>query len=135
MPAIFFVASEAAAAQVTLNHDLPPGDVIECGGVDTLKLSTLWSIMDHTDWDPAMLRAFSEMKSTRSEWTYGMPADLTQKLASLAGDDLVRVSEAWSATDEMACSPAEAQELLRDLAPLARRALQTQRQLFVYTSL
>ena len=135
MPTIFFTAAEAAAAQLDLNHDLPPEDVHECGGVDVLKLSTLWAIIDGRDWDPAIIRAFGQIKSTNSEWTYSIPADLTQKIASVEGVELERVTKAWSATDEMACSPGDAMALLSDIARVARRALETQRQLFLYTCL
>jgi len=135
MPAIFFAASEAVAAEMGLNNDLPPEDVHECGGVDVLKLSTLSAIMDGKAWDPAVMRAFGKIKSTDREWIYSIPADLVQKIASVEGAERERVAKEWSATEEMACSPADATSLLSDIAPVARRALETHRQLFLYTCL
>ncbi|MEO6754933.1 MAG: hypothetical protein ABIP85_24430, partial [Chthoniobacteraceae bacterium] len=135
MPAIFFTASEDDAARVELNHNLPSDDVVELGGVDTLKLSMLWAIIDGKEWDVDSLDAFKELKATDSEWTHRLPEELTQKIERLKGLELERVAREWSATEEMGCSPAEGKELLMEISVAARRAIQTQRGLFLYTCL
>jgi hypothetical protein len=135
MPAIFFAASEAEATAMELNHDLPPEDVVELGGVDTLKMSMLWAIIDRKIWDVKLMDAFRSVRSTESEWTDAIPDDLTQKIAGQEGAELERVAEQWSATQEMGCSPAEARDLLQEIAGVARRSIDTHRELFLYTCL
>lgn len=135
MPAIFFTASDDEAAKVELNHSLPPDDVVEFGGVDTLKLSTLWAIIAGKEWDVSSMAEFKTLKSTDSEWTHRLPDELTQKIATIHGMELERVAKEWSATEEMGCSPAEAKELLMESSGAARRAIQTQQGLFLYTCL
>jgi hypothetical protein len=135
MPAIFFTASDADAADVELNHKLPPEDVVELGGVDTLMLSTLWAIIERREWDVSMMDSFRELKSTDSEWTNSIPGELTKKIEALEGAELSRVAEAWAATEEMGCSPTEAKDLLIEIASAARRAIQTSRDLYLYTCL
>ena len=135
LPSIFFTASEAEATSLELNHNLPPEDVVELGGIDTLKLSMLWAIFNRNEWDVGLMDAFKELKTTDSEWTHTIPVELTQKLAAMDGAELDRVAKDWSATEEMQCSPADAKDLLREIAALAQRAIQTQRDLFLYTCL
>jgi hypothetical protein len=135
LPAIFFSASEYEAAEVELNHNLPPEDVVELGSIDTLKLSMLWAIIDGKEWDVDSMDIFKELKSTESEWTHRLPDELTHKIAKLEDPELARVATEWSTTEEMGCRPAEAREALIEISAAARRAIQTRRGLFLYTCL
>ena len=135
MPSIFFTASDSEAAEFELNHNLPPDDVVELGSVDTLVLSVLWAIIDNKEWDVDSMAKFKALKSTDSEWTHRLPDELTQKIANIQGVERERVAKEWSATEEMRCTPTEAEELFMEIASAARRAIQTQRGLFLYTCL
>jgi hypothetical protein len=135
MPAIFSTASEDQAAEVELNHSLPPDDVLERANVDTLKLSMLWAIIDDREWDVDLMDMFKDVKSTQSEWTHRVPNELTHKIAGIEDPELGRVASELSTTEEMSCSPTEAKELLMEIASIAQRAIQTQRALFLYTCL
>jgi hypothetical protein len=135
MPAIFFVASESVAQGVHLNHTLPPEDVAELSGVDTLKMSTLWAIIDGKPWDVELMDEFQEIYTTDSEWLYRIPDDLTKKLAVLDDSRIEQVASAWAKTDEMLCKPAEAVELFNIIAEIAKRSIQTSRSFYLYVSL
>ena len=135
MPAIFFTAADAVAKTVHLNHTLPQEDVAELSSVDTLKMSTLWAIIDEEPWDVKLMDAFDEIYATKEEWLYRIPEALTKKVALLDDSKLDRVSKAWAATDEMLCEPSEAAELFRLIAEVAARSIHTHRSLFLYTSL
>ena len=135
MPAIFFTASDAAAKTMHLNHTFPQDDVAELSSVDTLKMSTLWAIIDAEPWDEKLLDEFEEIYTTEEEWLYRIPVALTKKIALLDDSELIRVSEGWAATDEMLCEPSEAAELFRNIATVAARSTLTHRGFFLYTSL
>ena len=93
MPAIFFTADAATAKAFHLNHKLPASDVAELSSVDTLKMSTLWAILDGKPWNVNSLDAFDEIYATESEWLYRVPDTLTQKIAILDDSRLERVSQ------------------------------------------
>src|SRR5262249_26503805 len=98
-------------------------------------LSMLWAIMGGKEWDVDLMAEFKTLKSTDSEWTNRLPDELTQNIAGIQGAELERVAQEWSATEEMGCSSAEAKELLIEISGAARRSIQTQRGLFLYTCL
>lgn len=135
LPSIFFTATEAVAKDTHLNHDLPREDVEELGGIDTLKMSTLWAIIEEKTWDVNSMDSFQEVYSTEDEWMYRIPDELTKKLALLDDSKLARVSKEWAATDEMMCQPAEAEEVFRAIAKIAARSILTHRNFYLYTSL
>ncbi len=135
LPSIFFIADEATAKRMELNHALPGADVAEMGAIDTLKMSTLWAVIDRVPWQVESMDAFAEVFARESEWLYRVPGELTRKIAALSSDERSRVMQEWSATEEMACSPSEADEAFRMIADIARRAIETKRPLFLYTSL
>ena len=135
MPSIFFAAADSVAKNTHLNHSLPEEDVAELNAIDTLKLSTLWAIIDEKTWDVDSMDAFQELYSAESEWMHLIPDELTQKIAFLDDAKLTRVSKEWAATDEMACQPEEAREVFRAIAKIAARAIQTHRKFYLYTSL
>jgi hypothetical protein len=135
MPAIFFTSTEVVAKTVHLNHALPREDVAELSSIDTLKMSTLWAILDEAEWDVKLMDAFEEIYALEEEWLHRIPDALTKKIALLDDAKLDRVSKAWAATDEMLCEPSEAAELFRIIAAVAARSIHTHRGFFLYTSL
>jgi CRP-like cAMP-binding protein len=135
LPSIFVTADEAAAKRMELNHALPGDDVAEMGGIDTLKMSTLWAIIDRAAWQVESMDAFTEVFARESEWLHRVPDELTRKVAALPSDERPRVMREWSATEEMACSPPEADEAFQMIAEIAQRSIETKRPLFLYTSL
>jgi len=135
MPAICFTASEEVAKSVHLNHTLPQEDVAELSSVDTLKLSTLWAIIDDQPWDVKSMDEFGEIYSTENEWLHRIPDALTKKLAGLEASSIEQVSKPWAETEEIMCEPSEAAELIRIIGGVARRSMDTHRALYLYTSL
>jgi len=116
MPAIFFVSDRATAEQFRLNHSLPPENVAERAAVDTLKLSTLWTIIESSNDDPVeLMDRFTEIRSTDEEWTNQIPDELVSRLAGATGSDLRAAAASWIQTDEMiGCDVSEAVDLLTD---------------------
>jgi hypothetical protein len=99
LPSIFVTADEAAAKRMELNHALPGDDVAEMGGIDTLKMSTLWAIIDRAAWQVESMDAFTEVFARESEWLHRVPDELTRKVAALPSDERPRVMREWSATE------------------------------------
>ena len=137
MPAIFFVSDRPTAERLELNHTLPPEDVSEWKSLDTLTLSTLWTIMNGSDDDPvALMDRFAEIRSSEEEWTYQIPDELVSILARATPSELNGATERWVQTEEMSgWSPSDGLEVLTDVQRVARRAQQLQKPLFLYTSL
>ena len=137
MPAIFFVSDRTTAGQVSLNHSLPPQDVAERSFVDTLKLSTLWTIMAGSNDDPIeLMDQFPEIRSTDEEWTNEIPEDLVTLLSTATDSDLKSAAMRWIETDEMlGYETLEAVDLLIDVRRVARRAREAKQPLFLYLSL
>jgi hypothetical protein len=137
MPAIFFVSDRAAAEQVRLNHSLTPENVAERASVDTLKLSTLWTIMAGSNDDPVeLIDRFTEIRSSDEEWTNEIPEEFVTRLATATDSDLQSAATRWIETDEMVgCDVSDAMDLLTDVRRVARRAQQTQQPMFLYASL
>jgi hypothetical protein len=137
MPAIFFVSDRATADQVRLNHSLPPENVAEQTSVDTLKLSTLWTIMAGSADDPVeLMDRFTDIRSSEEEWTNEIPEHLVTLLATATDSDLKSAATRWIETDEMAgCDVSDAMDLLIDVRRIARRAQQVRQPMFLYASL
>jgi hypothetical protein len=135
LPSIFFTADEATAKGMKLNHTLPSDDVAEMGAIDTLKMSTLWAIIDEVPWQEESMDAFAEVFARESEWLHRVPDELTRKIATLSSADRARVMQEWSSTEEMACAAAEADEVFQMIAEVAQRAGESKRPLFLYTCL
>ena len=137
MPAIFFVADRTTAEQVRLNHSLPKESVAEWGSVDTLKLSTLWTILTGGSEDPVeLMDRFTEVRSSEEEWTHQIPEELVIRLATASPSELSGAAERWVQTEEMSgWSASDGLEVLTDVQRVARRAQQLQQPLFLYTSL
>jgi hypothetical protein len=137
MPAIFFVADPATAAKVRLNHALPPENVAERALMDTLKLSTLWTILAGTNEDPVeLMDKFTQIYSTSEEWIHQIPGELVSQLASATDSHIQAAASRWVQTDEMlGCEASEAVDLLSDVRRVARRSQELRQPLFLYASL
>ncbi len=137
MPAIFFVSDRATAEQVELNHSLPPENVAERSLMDTLKLSTLWTIMSGSEDDPVeLMDRFTDIRSSDEEWTNQIPDELVTLLAAATDLEIRDAAARWIQTDEMMGSNAsEAIDLLADVQRVARRAVELRQPLFLYMSL
>ena len=67
MPSIFFVTTEERAETFTINHPFPPEDVFECSFMEPLKISMLWAILTHEEWQQEMVDLFPDVVETEDE--------------------------------------------------------------------
>jgi hypothetical protein len=137
MPAIFFVSDRVTAECVRLNHALTPENVAERSSMDTLKLSTLWTIMAKSHDDPVeLMDQFTKIRSSDGEWTNEIPQEFVTRLATATDSDLQSAATRWITTDEMeGCDVSDAMDLLIDVRRVASRAQQTRQPMFLYASL
>ncbi|MDQ8188539.1 hypothetical protein [Pelagicoccus sp. SDUM812002] len=132
IPSIFYVSTEDQASEMEMNHDLAQEDVAELGGIDTLKLSTLYAIAIKREWDVDLMDTFSEVRTSDSEWIYEIPKEFTKELE---GTDLDAASAEWAETEEMACEPEDAKYVIDVLLRMAKRSEETGKPLYIYTTL
>src|SRR5262249_10868181 len=109
----------------------------ERASVDTLKLSTLWTIIAASNDDPVeLMDRFAEIRSADEEWTNEIPEEFVTRLATATDSDLQAAATRWIETDEMVgCDVSDAMDLLIDVRRIARRAQQTRQPMFLYASL
>jgi len=111
---------------------------IESKDIDLLKIATLHSVLTSQNFDEAMEEyAPVYTASEDGPWVTLFPEDAVEKLSELNEDALYLVAEELAATEEFEISgwPAEAvQDLLTELAELARVAVEEGKSLFVWIS-
>lgn len=94
-----------------------------------LELSMLWSIMRGTEWDVALMGEFTCLlqKDGGEVLIYRLPAGMIADLARLTPQQIAELSPKWAATEELGWPAEAANEVMQDLANLARRATETAR--------
>ena len=107
---------------------------VELGGLTNLEFETLWAILENDEWN-AGKHALIEVVSTKSSWTYQFPAPFVAKLQVIDQIAIRSAAESWSATEEMAASPADVLPIINALVDLARSAAAKNQGLFLWTSL
>ena len=125
----FFVSTPEQAIQyassieahVALKATLQP---FETNGLTPLELGTLWAILAGTEYD-AKKHALEDVRwGERNEsWLFRIPEALVGLLASMNQHSLDSVSETWSETEELQCSPRDVQPVLTALRDLADRQM------------
>ena len=123
----FFVSTPEQATQyassieahVALKATLQP---FETNGLTPLELGTLWAMLAGTEYD-AKKHALEDVRwGERNEsWLFRIPEALVGLLAALNQHSLDSVSETWSETEELQCSPRDVQPVLTALRDLADR--------------
>jgi hypothetical protein len=103
-------------------------------GLTNLEFETLWAILEDAQWD-VKRHALLEIASTESTWTFQFPAPYVAKLRATDQKKIREAAELWSATEEVAASPADVLPVIEALVELARNAAAKGEDLFLWTSL
>ena len=103
-------------------------------GMTPLEVSMLWSIMQGTEWDVALMDEFPCLLQIGGgeHLIHKFPAEMVSELSKLSPDRAATVSAAWAATEELRCSPEDIRPTVDDMVRLAGRALESGRSMFLW---
>ena len=140
-----FVATppEAAVYEETLLRDIAAAeerfDPAHFRGLTDLNFSILWAILSEEEWD---LRKHAlttiKLEEPGETWLFQFPLPLCEKLAALSDDEVLEVSHAWAATEELALDRWTIDDIVpvvERLRDLSKRAVSSEDALFLWGSL
>jgi hypothetical protein len=108
-------------------------EVVMFKGLTDLEFGTLWAIINGAEFDHDK-HAFEVLTSPGETWLGRFPTPFVQKLAALNPAQIKKIAAPWAATEELQWAPAEAEEVLVELARLAKLAGSTSKGLFCWGS-
>src|SRR4051794_30941380 len=97
---------EAASINAAGGNHLKRWACLESKGIDTIKLSTLWQILNNQPLDGIdagaqfMMDGLLDQRSDEGPWLYLLPDALVAAVAALDEDAEESVSEKWAETEE-----------------------------------
>jgi hypothetical protein len=97
-----FVVADDSDAQ-KLGDKLEAFDPIDAKGLGQIEMGTLYAILSDTEYDESFLvddESFAYTASDDGPWVQRVPEDMVRRLAAMTDDDLPRIAEAWSETEE-----------------------------------
>lgn len=102
--------------------------------VSPLELSMLWAIMRGVDWDVSLMDEFSCVfqKDDGERLIHKLPAAMLVDLAELSDERTSVLAPKWAAVEELRWPSIAAYEVISDLAKLARRAIESDRGVFLW---
>jgi hypothetical protein len=133
----FFISENGQAASYDGSKGWPADDRAEWKGMTTLELTTLWAIVEDRNWEVERLDAFENILTANGghQLTERIPDDLVHALSSLQPSALDSIAERWVETEELSdWSSSEGREVLDSLVRLSRRAVETQRNLYIWSA-
>lgn len=133
MSSHFFLAGRASTTPPNESSQSPREDGANYLGITPLELSTLWAIIERTEWDVKMMRLFPIVTavSVGDQIVHEIPVTIVQRLAGLDVAEIARVAQAWTSTVEMSLRGDETGAIVTELSRLAARSLSTQRGFFL----
>jgi hypothetical protein len=114
---------------------------LECKGLDPIMLAALWTVLqggdlhDHMD---SITRPALLAPGDPDDWLYQLPDGLVSALEPLPASTVVEVASQWSKVEEFKASNWRAddgREVLLVLTELARKAINSQRSMYLWVSL
>lgn len=131
---------EALAYESTTTQDrdarLKRFSPVEFKGLTSLEFGTLWAILANEEWDVEkhMLIdvAFGEGNES---WLHQFQDEYVRLLSKLDGNAVSSAAEAWSKTEELACSGDDVRPVVEALVHLSKEAIATNKGLYMWGSL
>lgn len=132
----FFVSEPARAKDYLISRrDFADDDQSGWECITPAELSTLYAIVDGCEWSRSLLESFVLIAATEGnrQEIYGFPRTFVERFARLTAAEVETATTAWAQTEEMNCAEAAARPVIEDLVILSKKALATQRSLYLWT--
>lgn len=113
--------------QQALKYDATP-DIFshrrQYGRFTALELSTLWAIMQGTEWDLVLMDAFPALLVVDGgeRLVHRLPEPMIEALAKMTKEEILTSSEKWASSAELRCKPSDVQPIIEGLVQLSREA-------------
>jgi hypothetical protein len=129
-----YISRDTEAVGYNANPNLPASDRSQFKGITALELSTLWSIMRSIEWEVSTLREFEYLlqKDGGERVIQRLPVAMVAELARLTAEQIQTIAPKWAATDEMQWPPDSARQVIEEIASLARRAVESGRNVYLW---
>jgi hypothetical protein len=131
--ASFFVARDGVAHQIVSNPRLFEPDCVDYMRITIAELSTLWAVLQGVDGDTDLMDEFDVVfEEDEGECVIQrLPAGMVAALADLSSDQIESIARKWGDADDI--EPHEtAPGIVGDLVRLARRALETRQNVYLF---
>lgn len=97
---------------------------VEYGGLTSLELEILWSLLAASEWDPDVHALVDETPpGSEGTWLFRIPDAFVELLASATPDALHTATTEWAATEELNCDAADLVPVASELQAIARLAV------------
>jgi len=126
-----YISSDGEA----LSYDASPEQFterVQYKRISPLELSTLWAIIRDVEWDSLEEPACVLIEDEGERLIHRLPSAMVSDLARLTPDQIGLVSEKWGETEELDWPPGEARPVVEDLVRLARRAIESGRNVYLW---
>lgn len=126
-----------AREQDALAYDSDPesfADRTQIRGVTTLELSMLGAFLRGVEWDVALMDQFICLfeQGVEERSIYKLPVAMVADLAALSPTRIETVTPQWAGIEELGWTTSEAQPVIEDLVRLARLAIESRRNMYLW---
>ena len=129
---IYLAKTDAEAVK----YDAAPGgftDSLQYKGITELQLSTLWASVLGVKWELKLMKPFFHTNGGE-RLICRLPAAMLNDLVKLTSKHVSGAADKWAATSEMRCKPSDALTIVEGLAVGARKAIETEQNVYLWNS-
>jgi hypothetical protein len=109
-------------------------EVASYKNLTTLEFGTLWAILTGQTFDMDK-HNLDPLADEEESWLHRFPEPYVKLLAGLTSVQIKTASVAWAATEELEADPADMEEIIVDIAKLARHAMLPGKGLYLWNCL
>lgn len=120
-----------------MKYDAAPGgftDRLQYKGTAELQLSTLWAAVPGVKWGLKLMKPFFHTEGGE-RLICRLPAATLNDLVKLTSEHISAAADKWAATAEMRCKPSDALTIVEGLAVSARKAIETEQNVYLWNSI
>jgi hypothetical protein len=130
-----YLSTPDLAAGYGENLEVPAGERAEFKRLTFLEFSMLWAIMEGVPWEEDRHMDVFEMVASRDdggEMIFRFPEEFIATASTVEPAHAAAAAEAWSQTEELACTAGDIRPAIDELIRLARLALQSGKSVYLW---
>lgn len=134
----FFIADGSIVPDYQGGEAVDRSDKYQLKGITPLQAAQLLAVLRGQEYVVGMVREFKLVSPEEAEeWTMSVPQDMVHALAQIQGDQTAEIAAqfARATSEELEWSPNDFEPIVRELAALARRAMETGKSMYLWNSL
>ncbi len=134
----FFIADGTMVPNYDVGQEFDDADKYECKGLTSLECAQLLAILRGQEYSVDLNSEFKLVTPEDAEtWTMSVPQDMVTRLASIENTQVAEIAAllATATSEELSWSANDFMPIITELAALARRAIETQKSMFLWNCL